>query len=132
MFYRFLADAVVVLHLGFVVFVMLGALLALRWPKLVWVHLPAAFWGAWIEFSGRICPLTPLENRLRSLGGGATYEQGFVEQYLLPVLYPPGLTTDVQLLLGTLVVLVNAALYGLLWRRRHRRQHPEGPGEERA
>ncbi len=126
MLYRILADAIVVLHLGFVVFVMLGALLALRWPKLVWLHLPTAFWGAWIEFSGRICPLTPLENRLRSLGGDATYEQDFVEQYLLPVLYPSGLTADVQILLGTLVVLVNAALYGLLW---HRHRHRATTGQ---
>jgi len=115
--YRALADAVVILHLAFVAFVVLGALPVFRWPTLIWVHLPAVAWGSWIEFSGRICPLTPLENRLRSLGGGATYEQDFVEQYLLPVLYPPGLTSNVQILLGALVVLVNAALYGLLWRR---------------
>jgi len=119
-FYRALADAIVVLHLGFVAFVVLGALLAFRWPRVLWIHLPAAVWGAWIEFSGRICPLTPLENRLRNLGGEAAYERDFVEQYLMPVLYPAGLTAEIQILLGALVVLVNAAIYGLLWRR-HRR-----------
>ena len=118
--YRALADAIVVLHLGFVVFVVLGALLAFRWPKVIWLHLPAACWGAWIEFSGRVCPLTPLENRLRNLGGDEAYAGDFVTQYLLPILYPPGLTLDIQILLGALVVLVNAAIYGLLWRR-HRR-----------
>lgn len=118
--YRALADAVVVLHLGFVLFVVLGAFLAFRWPKVIWLHLPAAFWGAWIEFSGRVCPLTPLENRLRKLGGDDAYAGDFVTQYLLPILYPPGLTLDIQVLLGALVVLINAAIYGLLWRR-HRR-----------
>ena len=120
MLYRALADAIVFLHLGFVAFVVLGALLAFRWPRVLWIHLPAAVWGAWIEFSGRICPLTPLENQLRNLGGEAAYERDFVEQYLMPVLYPAGLTAEIQILLGALVVLVNAAIYGLLWRR-HRR-----------
>ena len=114
--YRALADAVVVLHLGFVLFVVLGALLAFRWPRVIWLHLPAACWGAWIEFSGRVCPLTPLENRLRNLGGDEAYAGDFVTQYLLPILYPPGLTLEIQVLLGVLVVLVNAAIYGLLWR----------------
>lgn len=118
--YRALADVIVVLHLGFVVFVVLGALLAFRWPRVIWLHVPAACWGAWIEFSGRICPLTPLENRLRRLGGDAAYESDFVTQYLLPILYPPGLTLDVQILLGVLVVLINAAIYGLLWHRSRR------------
>ena len=119
-----LADLVVVLHLAFVAFVMLGALLALRWLWVLWLHLPAAIWGAYVEFSGSICPLTPLENRLRAAAGEAGYEGGFVEQYLIPVLYPAGLTSDIQVLLGTLVVLVNGALYGLLWRRRRERGSP--------
>lgn len=119
MLFRVLADATVVLHLGFVVFVLLGGLLALRWPRAAWLHLPAAAWGAWVEFAGVVCPLTPLENRLRAQGGQAGYEAGFVEHYLLPVLYPSGLTQDVQVQLGVLVLLVNAAVYGLiLWRRR--------------
>jgi hypothetical protein len=119
MAWRLLADATVVLHLGFVVFVLFGGLLALRWPRAAWLHLPAAAWGAWVELAGLVCPLTPLENRLREQGGQAGYEAGFVEHYLLPVLYPSGLTQDVQVQLGVVVLLVNAAVYGLiLWRRR--------------
>ena len=119
-----LADLVVVLHLAFVVFVVLGALLVLRWPRIVWLHLPAASWGAYVEFSGSICPLTPLENELRAAAGEAGYDGGFVEQYLIPVLYPAGLTSDLQVLLGSLVVLVNGALYGFLWLRRRDKGSP--------
>ena len=115
--YRLLADAVVVVHLGFVLFAVFGALLAFRWPKAVWLHLPALVWGAYIEFSGHVCPLTPLENWLRRQGGGADYANSFIEQYLLPVLYPANLTTNTQLVLGSLLVLVNVALYGLLIRK---------------
>lgn len=117
--YRLLADAVVVLHLGFVCFVVLGGLLALRWPRAVWVHLPAAVWGVWIEFTGRICPLTPLENWLRRQGGGAGYSASFVEHYVIPVLYPAALTRELQWVLGGLVITVNAVVYGvILWRAR--------------
>ncbi len=118
--YRLLADAVVVVHLGFVLFAVLGALLAFRWPKVIWLHLPALAWGAYVEFAGRVCPLTPLENWLRSRGGEAGYTSSFIEQYLLPVLYPASLTVSTQLILGSLLVLINVALYGLLlrhWRR---------------
>ena len=86
------ADAVVVLHVCFVLFVLLGGLLALRWPRLTWVHVPAALWGVVIELGGWICPLTPLENALRQRGGSAGYHGDFVEHYILPVLYPAGLT----------------------------------------
>jgi hypothetical protein len=120
--YRLLADAVVVVHLGFVLFALLGALLAFRWPRTVWLHLPALVWGAYIEFSGSVCPLTPLENWLRRQGGDAGYTSSFIEQYLLPVLYPANLTTNTQLVLGGLLVLVNVALYGLLLRKLRRRQ----------
>lgn len=120
MFYRFLADLVVVLHLGFVLFVVLGGLLALRWPRAAWFHLPAAVWGAGIEFVQGICPLTPLENHFRSLGGEAGYAEGFVEHYLLPVLYPAGLSQNVQWGLGIFVVLLNVAIYTVVWRRRAR------------
>ena len=120
--YRLLADGVVLIHLGFVVFAVFGALAAFRWPKLIWLHLPALVWGAAIEFSGRICPLTPLENWLRMKGGEAGYETSFIEQYLLPVLYPAALTASTQFILGTLLVLINAALYGLLLRHFRRRQ----------
>lgn len=120
--YRLLADGVVVAHLGFVAFVVLGALLAFRWPKVLWLHLPALAWGAFIEFSGGICPLTPLENHLRALGGEAGYQASFIEHYLLPILYPAALTREVQVLLGSLLVLTNVALYGLLWHRARRRR----------
>jgi hypothetical protein len=111
MLYRLLADAVVVLHLGFVGFVVLGGLLALRWPRAAWVHLPAAVWGVWVEFTGRICPLTPLEGWLRRQGGGAGYSASFVEHYVLPVLYPAALTRELQWALGGIVIAVNAAVY---------------------
>ena len=112
--YRLLADAIVVLHIGFVVFVVLGGLLVLRRRRLAWVHLPAAAWGVWIEFTGRICPLTPLENWLRRQGGGADYSASFVEHYVIPVLYPAALTRDLQWVLGGIVIAVNAAVYGVV------------------
>jgi hypothetical protein len=121
MTYQPLADLVVVLHLGFVVFAALGGLLALRWPRTLWVHAPVAAWGAWVEISGRLCPLTPLEQRLRLAAGGTGYEGDFVVHYLLPIVYPPGLTRTIQLVLGTLLVIGNAAVYAIAWRRaRHR------------
>ncbi|HYO12584.1 MAG TPA: DUF2784 domain-containing protein [Thermoanaerobaculia bacterium] len=118
MLYRLLADLVVVLHFAFVLFVVFGGLFALRWPRAAWIHLPAALWGAGIEFVQGICPLTPLENRLRRLGGEAGYSGGFVERYVTAVLYPEGLTREVQLVLGGLVILVNVAVYAVVWRRR--------------
>jgi hypothetical protein len=118
MAYRILADLVVGLHVAFVVFVVVGGLLALRWPRMALVHLPAAVWGALIEFQGWICPLTPLEKSLRAAAGQAGYEGGFIEHYLLPVLYPSGLTRGVQLVLGTAVVAINLGVYGYLWLRR--------------
>jgi len=118
MIYRLLADGIVILHLSFVAFVMLGGLLALRRPKAAWLHLPAALWGAWIEFSGGICPLTPLENSLRARGAQAGYEGGFVEHYLLAALYPEGLTREVQWALGALVLAVNGWVYWRVWRQK--------------
>jgi hypothetical protein len=112
--WRLLADAVVVVHCAFVLFVVLGGLLVLRRPRLAWLHLPAAVWGVAIEWGGFICPLTPLENRLRARAGETGYMGGFVERYLLPVLYPEGLTGDVQLLLGAGVLVVNVVVYGRL------------------
>jgi hypothetical protein len=117
-----LADAVVLVHGLFIVFVVAGAALLWRWPRLVWLHLPAVLWGAYAEFSGAICPLTPLENRLRALAGEAGYAQGFVEHYLLPLIYPQALTHEVQLVLGIAVVAVNALLYALWLRPRRRRE----------
>lgn len=122
MFHRLLADTVVVLHLAFILFAVFGGLFALRWPGVTWVHLPAALWGAAIEFTGWICPLTPLENALRAAGGTAGYSGGFVAHYVLPLIYPAGLTRGVQFVLGALVVGVNAAIYVVVLRR-HRRRH---------
>ena len=111
------ADALVVLHLAFVAFVVLGGLLVLRWRWIAWIHVPAALWGAWIEFAGWICPLTPLENRLREAAGQQGYATSFVEHYLMPVLYPATLTRELQWLLGAIVVGVNAVVYLVAWRR---------------
>jgi len=120
--YRLLADLVLILHAGFVVFVMLGALLALRWPRSAWVHVPVALWGAGIEFVGGICPLTPLENHWRRLAGELGYPGGFIEHYLLSALYPDGLTRRLQFVLGVLVLVVNVAIYAwVLWRQRSAR-----------
>ena len=120
MFYRLIADGVVILHLAFVLFVLFGGLLTLWWPRIFWLHLPAAAWGATVEFGGWICPLTPLEQWLRLEAGEATYSSDFIEHYILPVLYPATLTHDQQIALGMLVVAVNAAIYGwLLHRTRH-------------
>jgi hypothetical protein len=119
--YRLLADLTVLVHFAFIVFVVGGALLVVRWPRLVWLHLPCAVWGTWIEFTGRICPLTPLENHFRRLAGASGYEGGFIEHYILPVVYPAGLTPRVQVVLGLLVVAVNLLLYTWIvtrWRRR--------------
>ena len=118
--YPLLADLVLILHLGFVCFVLFGGLLVLRWQWVAWLHLPAALWGAVVEFTGWLCPLTPLENWLRAQGGAVGYEQDFMARYLLPILYPGDLTRDLQLLLGTVVVSLNAAVYWWLWRRRTR------------
>jgi hypothetical protein len=116
-----LADLLVLAHLAFVAFVIGGGFLLQRWPRLAWLHLPAAAWGAWIEFSAGICPLTPLENRLRAAGGGDVYQGDFVERYVLPVLYPQNLTPPTQAALGAFVVAVNLVAYALAWRAWKRR-----------
>lgn len=117
------ADALVVAHLGFIAFVAAGGFLVLRWRRFALLHLPALAWGTWIEFSGGICPLTPLENRLRAQAGESGYGGSFVENYLVPLIYPPGLTSDVQWLLGGLVVAVNVVAYAIVIRRLRRRRH---------
>lgn len=120
MIFRLLADATVALHAAFVIFVIGGGLLVARWPRVAWLHLPAAAWGAWVELAGWICPLTPLENWLRERGGGAAYTSGFIEHYVLPILYPASLSRPVQWVLGGLVILVNIAVYAVVFRRRAR------------
>lgn len=107
-----LADAVVVLHLAFIVFVMSGGLLLFRWPRIAWLHLPAAVWGLTVEWTGWLCPLTPLENALRGIAGEQVYGGGFVERYIVPLIYPDWLTRDTQLVLGAAVLLVNVVAYG--------------------
>ncbi len=116
-FYQMLADLVVALHLAFVVFVIFGALLATKWRRLLWLHVSAALWGAVVEFSGWICPLTPLEVWLRHKAGGGNYCCDFVAHYLLPVLYPQGLTRGMQIVFGTFVVVINAAIYSWVLQR---------------
>ncbi len=117
MLYRLLANMVVILHVGFVVFVVLGGFLVWRWQRVAWVHVPAALWGAAIEFVGWVCPLTPLENYFRRLAGQAGYAGGFVEHYVIPMLYPTDWTPSLRIVLGSLVVLVNVLAYGLyFWR----------------
>jgi hypothetical protein len=118
--YPLLADLVLIVHLAFVVFVLWGGLLILKWRWIAWLHLPAAVWGAVVEFTGWICPLTPLENWLREQGGKTSYRSDFIAQYLLPVLYPEDLTRNVQFLLGTGVVVLNAVVYWWLWQRQMR------------
>jgi hypothetical protein len=115
MLYRCLADAVVLVHLSFVAFVVAGGLIVLRWPRAAWLHVPAVLWGVAIEWSGAICPLTPLEVMLRRWGGEAGYSGGFVEHTVLPVLYPAALTRGVQVVLGALVVAINAIVYAAVF-----------------
>ena len=112
--YRLAADAVLALHLAFVVFVVFGGLLVLRTPRIAWLHLPAAAWGALIEFSGWICPLTPLEVALRRRAGEAGYGGDFVEHYLVALIYPAGLTRELQVSIGAAVLLINLVLYFVL------------------
>ena len=121
MLYRIAADATLVLHLAFILFVVLGAVLGARWRWLPLLHLPAAAWGVYVELAGAFCPLTALENRLLVLAGRSGYRGGFVEHYLLPVIYPAGLTRDIQQLLAATVVVLNVVLYAWLLRRRSRR-----------
>lgn len=116
MWYSWLADLILCLHAGFVLFVIFGGLLVLRWGWIVWLHLPAAAWGAVVEFTGWICPLTPLENWLRKQGGEATYAGDFIGRYLVPILYPYALTSEIQVVLGGLVLVANLVIYGWLWR----------------
>ncbi len=115
------AQMTVILHLGFVCFVVLGGFMAWRWRWTVFLHIPAALWGAIIEFQGWICPLTPLEQRLRQAAGQAGYSGGFIEHYLLPLLYPSSLSREAQIFLGTCVFVINIAVYGWLIVQRHRR-----------
>jgi hypothetical protein len=118
MLYRLIADALVVVHLGFIIFVVAGGFVAWRWRRVAWAHVPAALWGALIEFAGWVCPLTPLELHFRRLAGTEGYAGGFVEHYLIPTLYPEDWSLGLRLALGTIVVVTNLFAYVVFWRRR--------------
>jgi hypothetical protein len=115
MYYRSLAELVVVIHFVFVVFVVLGGFLIFRWRKAIWLHVPAVLWSAWIELSGGICPLTPLENWFWIKGGQASYPEDFVGNYILPLIYPEGLTRVIQIILAGIVIFVNVLVYGYVF-----------------
>lgn len=115
--YGNLATLVVVFHFAFLLFVMFGGLLVLRWRRVVWLHIPCFLWGSWIEASGGICPLTPLENQLRRAAGESEYVGSFIEHYIMAVMYPAGLTRGVQMALAVGLVLLNVAVYGWVVRR---------------
>ena len=118
--YALFADAIAFIHSLFVLFVMFGSLLVLRWPRATWLHLPALVWGLIVEFSGAICPLTPLESRFRLLGNESGYSEDFLSHWLLTVLYPESLTRGLQTALGVLLLLLNLSLYGWIWRKNRR------------
>ena len=120
--YTFLADVVVLVHLLFVAFLLFGGVLVWRWTRLGWIHVPAVVWGVLIDWTGGTCPLSPLENWLRKEAGASGYSTDFVERYLLPILYPDGLTSNMQLILSGLVVAVNVAAYTRFWVERKRRR----------
>lgn len=122
--YQLLADLVVLVHIAFVVFAVLGGLLAARWRRLVWIHLPAVIWAMIVEFFGWVCPLTPLENWLRRRGGQAGYPSDFIAHYILPVLYPEELTREVQICLGALVLLINLSVYTWIFRCKKTSRNP--------
>ena len=114
----YLTDFVVVIHALFIIFVLFGGLVVLKWHQVMWIHIPCALWGAAIEFFGWVCPLTYLEIYLREIGNANSYENSFIQHYLLPVIYPSGLTTDSQFLLGVIVIVINLIIYFIVWRHR--------------
>lgn len=124
--YAALAALVVFAHLAFVVFATVGGVLALRWPRIAWVHLPAAAWAVFVEFSGRLCPLTPLENILRRRAGLEDYSGDFIANYVFPVLYPEGMPRRVQMAIGAFVLVVNAIAYAFVIRSRRRADEAGG------
>jgi uncharacterized protein DUF2784 len=114
--YVLLADGIAFIHALFVLFVMFGALLVLRWPRVLWLHLPALLWGLFVEFSGAVCPLTPLELRFRVLGGESGYREDFLSHWLLTAMYPESLTRGLQIVLGLLLLVLNLSLYAWIWK----------------
>lgn len=120
MWYSIVADLIVVLHLSFIIFVVIGALLILKWRWVLYLHIPAAVWGALLEFQGWGCPLTPLENKLRLAAGEEGYSGGFIEHYIVPLIYPNEITRDMQIWVGVFVIVVNLVIYGLVIARQKR------------
>lgn len=117
MLYELLADGVLLLHLCFILFVLFGGLLVAKWPRLLWLHLPAVAWGVWIEWGHGLCPLTPLENYLRQQAGETGYQSGFIEHYIGGLVYPSGVVAGIQFYLGLLLIVLNLVIYGaILWR----------------
>jgi hypothetical protein len=127
MVYRLLADAVVLVHLAFVLFVALGGVLVVRRRRVAWLHVPAVLWGVWVELAGWTCPLTPLENRLCALGGAAGDGTGFIERYVRAVIYPAGFTRASQVALGLAVLVLNALVYASVLRARRFPVEPSTP-----
>ncbi len=116
MTYRILADAVLVLHLAFIVFALLGGFLVLRWPRVAWAHLPAVAWGVTVASIGGVCPLTPLEKHLRVLAGEVPYRGDFISHYITTLIYPAGLTREMQAALAAFLLVCNVAVYVRIWR----------------
>ena len=123
--YNVFTNAIVLTHFLFIAFVVCGGLLVIRWPRIAFVHLPAAIWGAVVEIFGWICPLTPLENHFRLLAGESSYSGDFISRYLIPLIYPENLTTSIQQFLGGLVVAVNIIIYTIAIQKRRSRNHEE-------
>lgn len=117
MIFYVLFNLIVVVHFFYVLFVVFGGFLVVKWRSLAWIHVPAFLWAAFIEWVGWVCPLTPLENWLRETGGIETYQDGFIEHYLLPLLYPLELTRTLQIFLGLFVLVINLGIYGWILRR---------------
>ena len=115
MWFRILADALVAVHLLFIIFVLFGGLLVVKWRYVSLVHIPAALWAAWVEYKGWVCPLTPLENWFRQKAGMEGYQKSFIDQYLIPVIYPAALNREWQMVLGTIVVILNVTIYSWVW-----------------
>jgi uncharacterized membrane protein YhhN len=122
---RAAADIIVLLHVAFIVFVAAGGLLVLRWQRLAWFHVPAVLWGALIELMGWICPLTPLENRLRRVAGADAYDGSFIDRYIMPIVYPVGLTRTLQIAIGCSAIAANLVIYGIVLHRRLRQEDEE-------
>lgn len=127
MAYQLAADLLVLIHFSFIIFVVLGGLLVLRWPWAAIAHLPAAAWGAWIEFTHGVCPLTPLEQSLRRSGGAESYDGSFIDQYIIPIVYPAGFTPEIATILAWGVLALNLPIYALVVIRRNRRRQDENP-----